>query len=461
MNLDRMNSAPVEMSSSLAAGAPARGLTRWQLFMMSFGAIVGVGWITILGQWLSLAGPGGSVIALGVGAVAILLVASNYAMLARQDLFARGGEIGAVAAAIGPSAAFLVTASLALATISIVAFEAVSAGWIVVTIMPVLEGPTLYQAFGQPAQLGTVAIAVVGTVLVAVLNLKPISSTARAQNVIVLIKLTVTALFCVAGVMGGQAQNLLPLIPTSAEGRADFGGILSLVATMPLWYAGFHVVAILSNDRADQVRPSDVGWVMRASIVAACLFYVCVVLAASYVVPWQSLITAPLPAATAFRNGLSSTTFANLVLVSGLLGICSAWIACFAAAVRVLNQLCQQLYGSGSNPRVLTIAITVVALPLTLAGRAALVPIVNVAALCFGLVYLLVSIVTWRHAVTAYERCVVALGALVAGSMAMYVIVAAVADAGWTAPELVIAALAFVTGAVCWSLKSKSPFYAP
>lgn len=453
-------STPLVMSTPLPTERTARGLTRLQLFMMSFGAIVGVGWITILGQWLSLAGPGGSVVALVVGAAAVLLVAANYASLARNDLFARGGEIGAVAGSLGQSAAFIVTVAMCLATISIVAFEAVSAGWIAVTIFPWLEGAPLYRIFGRDVHAGTLAIALAGTMIVAALNLRPIANTARAQNVIVFVKLSVTTVFCLGGLMAGNVDNLLPLLPTSTNGEPIYTGILSLVATMPLWFAGFHVVAILSNERADSVRLTDVGWVMRVAIVAAGVFYVCVVLAASYVVPWQTLIAAPLPAATAFRNGLSSVTFANLVLVSGLLGICSAWIACFAASVRVLNQLHKQLSGRAAQPRSATILITVLAAVLALAGRAALVPIVNVAALCFGLVYFLVSLAAWRHAATMRQRWIAALGAAVAGSMAAYTLISAVAEAGWMAPEFGIVVLAVVAGTVLWMMRSKNTAYA-
>jgi amino acid transporter len=465
-----MSSPPaLSTASSEADSASRRGLTRLQLFMMSFGAIVGVGWITILGQWLSLAGPGGSVIALVAGAAAVLLVAANYALLARKDLLSTGGEIGAVGGSLGLAAAFIVTASLSLASVSIVAFEAVSAGWIVVTIFPALEGPVLYRLFGQDVHAGTVMIALVGTAIVAALNLRPISNTARAQNAIVSVKLGVTALFCVAGLVSGEAKNLLPLLPEPAHGTSALLGVLALVATMPLWYAGFHVIAVLSGERAQSVKLSDVGWVMRTSILAACIFYVCIVLAASYVVPWRTLVSAPLPAAAAFREGLSSVTFANLVLISGLLGICSAWIACFAASVRVLGQLRKQLNGNGhrvreegagARARSATIAIAVIAGVLTLAGRPALVPIVNVAAMCFGLVYLLVSIATWRHATSLAERCTVAMGACVAGFMSAYVIVSAVMEGGWMAPEVMVVVLGIFLATVSWLMKPKSMAHA-
>jgi hypothetical protein len=190
------------------------------------------------------------------------------------------------------------------------------------------------------------------------------------------------------------------------------------------------------------------------------VFYACIVLAASYVVPWQTLITASLPAAAAFRDGLSSPTFANLVLMSGLLGICSAWIACFAASARVLKQLLLQLTGREWDTRWVIVAITVIGGTLALAGRPALVPIVNVAAACFGLVYLLVSLATWRHAVTFGERFIVVLGAVVAAAMAAYVIFSSVAEAGWLAPEVIVTLLAVVSASVAWMFRSRERFRA-
>jgi amino acid transporter len=441
----------------------AGGLTTAHLFMMSFGAIVGVGWITILGQWLSLAGPGGSVIALVLGAASVLLIASNYGLLSRtQRLVA--GEIGAVTDSLGAIAGFAVTAALAMASISVVAFEAVSAGWIMVTLFPALEGSVLYSVLGRDVHAGTLVIALVGTTVVGIMNLRPLPKTARTQNAVVLLKLAVTAVFCIAGLTSGKAQNLLPLIGTSTPNGSVIGGILALTATMPLWYAGFHIIAIMSEERAASVRLSDVSRAMYASIVAACVFYICIVLAASAVVPWRSLISAPLPAAVAFREGLSSTTMANMVLLSGLLGICSAWIACFAAAVRILKalrgQLTLRVADEKTSARRATFAITAIAIVLSLSGRAALIPIVNVAAMCFGLVYLLVSVVAWKHAVGAMQRCKALLGACVAAFMAAYVMFSAVNDAGWKAPEVVITVLCVVVGAMAWKFRSRGMLHA-
>ncbi len=441
-----------------------QGLTRWQLFMMSFGAIVGVGWITVLGRWLELAGPGGSVIALVAGAAAVCVVAGNYGVLAARDQLSRGGEIQAVGGALGAGAGFAVTAALALACVSIVAFEAVSAGWILTTLFPFLEGPVIYRVFGRDVHAGTAAVALGGTAVMALANLRPTARTARSQNAVVLIKIGVTAVFVGAAALAGQAGNLQPLLPPAGAERSTVGGILALAATMPLWYAGFNVVAQLAGERDATVAPQTIGRMMRLSVVAACVFYVAVVLAAASVVPWATLVTAPLPAATAFRVGLSSPLLANLVLLSGLLGIVSAWIACFAAATRVLDRLAQQYAGMPLSHRVgvpparakpITLAIAVVAGLMSFAGRAALVPIVNVAALCFGLVYLAMCLAAWRHADTTRDRLRAVVGAVVAAFMAGSVVHSAMAESGWRAPEIVIALSWGTLVVILWLSRSK------
>jgi amino acid transporter len=450
---------------SSPAPPPARGLTSLQLFMMSFGAIVGVGWITILGQWLTKAGPGGSVIALAIGAAAILCVAANYGLLARRDLLSVGGEIGAIDGTLGQGASFIAIAALALACVSVVAFEAVSAGWIIVTLVPVLEGPSLYQVFGRDVHLGTVLIAVGGIFLVAALNLRSLSNAASAQNAIVFLKIGVTAVFCLAGLLRGEAANLQPLLQKAGDGGVAISGILAVAATMPLWYAGFNVTALLTGERDSSVGLEKVGRVMYTSILASGVFYICVVLAASSVMPWSGLVSAQLPAAAAFREGLGSATLANLVLVAGLLGIFSAWIACYAGAVRVLTALRRQLGHGGSGlargtgpvipARSTILTVAVVAIVLSLAGRAALVPIVNVAALCYGVVYLLVSIVAWRHAADGRERLVAALGAVVSAFMSSYVIYSTVQEGGWNAPEATVTVLWVAIAGSFWLFRKK------
>ncbi len=96
---------------------------------------------------------------------------------------------------------------------------------------------------------------------------------------------------------------------------------------MPLWYAGFHVVAILSNERADSVKASDVAGrcAARSSPPVCSMRASCLPRPTSCLGKHSSLRR--YRRQLHFAMGLSSVTFANLVLMSGLLGIWSAWIA--------------------------------------------------------------------------------------------------------------------------------------
>src|SRR5580704_8754785 len=69
-----------------------RELRAVEYFALSFGAIVGVGWVVILGDWLNQAGPVGSILAFLVGGLVVLLVGLCYAeMIGRLPV--SGGEI--------------------------------------------------------------------------------------------------------------------------------------------------------------------------------------------------------------------------------------------------------------------------------------------------------------------------------------------------------------------------------
>ena len=44
-----------------------KGIGKAGLFSLAFGAMIGVGWVTAMGTWLSNAGPLGSIIAFAIG----------------------------------------------------------------------------------------------------------------------------------------------------------------------------------------------------------------------------------------------------------------------------------------------------------------------------------------------------------------------------------------------------------
>ena len=80
-------------------GAPAEKLSLKkelklrQLFSLAFGTIIGVGWVTVLGDWLTQAGSLGAVIAFLAGGVVMIFIGLTYSEMAAMypGLRRRGG----------------------------------------------------------------------------------------------------------------------------------------------------------------------------------------------------------------------------------------------------------------------------------------------------------------------------------------------------------------------------------
>src|SRR6185503_15793355 len=144
-------------------------LTGLQLFMIAFGAAIGVGWIIGVGIWLGQAGPLGTVAGFVAGAAVIGLVCLCYGELAAAFPVA-GGEIVYCYEIFGPKTGFLIGWFLALGYLTVATFEAISIGWVMGALIPGIEGPSLGTINGSPLRLGSVLLSVFGTVLLVWIN---------------------------------------------------------------------------------------------------------------------------------------------------------------------------------------------------------------------------------------------------------------------------------------------------
>jgi APA family basic amino acid/polyamine antiporter len=90
-------------------------------FSISFGSIVGSGWVLVLGEWLRAAGPGGSIVGFVLGGLIMILVASCYGELMSR-LPRAGGEFVYALHFLGPQFAFAVAWLLTLFFAALTAF---------------------------------------------------------------------------------------------------------------------------------------------------------------------------------------------------------------------------------------------------------------------------------------------------------------------------------------------------
>jgi basic amino acid/polyamine antiporter, APA family len=384
-----------------------------QFFTMSFGCIIGVGWIVALPAWLAQAGPGGAALAFVVGGLAMMLVGLCYAELATA-FPVTGGEVAYAYALYGPGTSFVTGWFLALSSIATTAFEAISLGWILSAMVPGLDGPAVYTLAGEPVRVGSLVIGILGTAILTWLNYRGAGAAARVQDVLTWALLATSAWFIIAAMTAGSADHLQPLF-ASVSDRPVWRGVLTVMATAPFWYAGFDVIPQMMGERAPGSSLRAAGTMILLSIAVAAAFYVLVIISSSMTMPWRELLGLPMPTAEGFRRAFHSELLAQVVLAAAVLGLVTTWNSVFMFASRVLftlgrARLVTPLMGEAhpryGSPSASVLFVGIASAAAVLLGRGALLPIVNVAGICLAGAALLicVGVIRFRRAAPEIDR---------------------------------------------------------
>ena len=245
-----------------------------QFFTLGFGTIIGVGWVVVLGQWLSMAGPLGAIVGFAGGGLIMMLVALCYAEMSSQ-LPVAGGEVAYAYELYGVNASFAIGWVMTLVYISTTTFEALSVGWVAGAMLEGFEGPILYTVRGDPVYLGSLALGLGGMALLTFLNYRGAKAATRFQDVLTYGVLGCSLIFITAGLVWGKASNLEPLFQqTSSAGM----GIAGVLATSPFWYGGFNVIPQAIEEMAPGTSVKMVGRMILLSLFSAGLFYCLIIL---------------------------------------------------------------------------------------------------------------------------------------------------------------------------------------
>ncbi len=391
---------------------PSSGLAKrigfGQLFAIGFGTMIGVGWMLVAGSWVLTAGPGGAIIAFGLGAVAVLLVSLIYAEMGSAFPFS-GGEIVYVLEGLGSGAAFLVGWLLALTYVAVCAFEVVASAWIVAVLAPATAGPVVYHVLGSDVTVGALVIGFGGLAALTAVNVSGGRESARFQNVATWLKVAATAVFVVAALSHGSEANRTPWLATDAHGGV-LGPILVILATVPVWYGGFNSLPQALGEVADLRRIGRLSLIMAMTIVFGFVFFSLVILATASTVPRATLANSEFPVADALFAAFSSPWPGRVVLFAGLLGILTSWNASIFSGARILfsmgrARIIPAVFARVSprfgSPAFAAVFIAGCAAPVALLGRNSLLPLLSIVGLSYATGYLLVALSLFRLRTTA------------------------------------------------------------
>ncbi len=260
-----------------------------------------------------------------------------------------------------------------------------------------------------PAKLsaarGTLVTLVDGSQVTAILNLPAviivfvvtallvvgIKESARFNNVIVVIKLTVIAIFIVGAFHAIKTVNWHPFIPQNTGGFGQFGwsGVMMGAGVVFFAYIGFDAVSTAAQEAKNPQRDMPIGII--ASLIICTVLYIIVSAIATGVVPYKELDVPDPIALVADRAGMGImiggvSAMSALIKLGAIAGLSSVILVMLLGQSRVFYSMARDgllpPFVSKVHPRFKTPWITSIITGLGVAFFAALLPVREAGSLC-------------------------------------------------------------------------------
>ncbi len=375
-----------------------KGISKAGLFSLAFGAMIGVGWVTAMGSWLSNAGPLGAIIAFALGGLLMVAIGLCYAEIT-SALPLSGGEVAYAYKAYGTSKAFIVGWFLVFGYLSVSAFEAVSISKVFSYLIPSIDYWELYSVNGSPIYFSHIALSAFFVLVISAVNYTGVKNAARFQVGLTVLFISLTFIFVIAGMFMGDWENLSPLFSSNTSGSIT-AGVAMVLVTVPFWFVGFDTIPQAAEEAKDAISAKTIGLLIPASIVAAVCFYILLIISTSIAAPWNEIIGDKLPTAKAFGIATESPFMVKLILVTAIVGLLTSWNGFFLAGSRVLfamgrGKIIAPVLGKShikyQTPYNAVLFSGVVTFLASLMGPGAMVAFVNVGSLCIVIAFFGVS----------------------------------------------------------------------
>lgn len=370
----------------------ARVLGRKEVLALSFGAMIGWGWIVLTGSWIQSAGSLGSILAFLLGGLAIVLIGLTYAELAAA-MPQSGGEHVYSYRALGHFASFVCTWAIVLGYVSVVAFEAVALPTVLDNLIPGYQVGYLWTVAGWDVMASWVAVGMLGSIMMTAVNYFGVQTASLIQKVVTVLILAVGVMFITGALFEGEAGNMDPLL---VGGSA---GVLTVLMMVPFMFVGFDVIP----QAAEEVNlpPREIGKMLIFSVLMAVAFYALIILGVSLAIPAGAISADVLTVPQAMQSIYGAPWAAKLMILAGVAGIVTSWNAFYIGGSRAIYALAHagmlpaflaKLHPRYKTPTNAILLIGMLSTAAPLLGRKALVWFVDAGSLAIVIAYLFVAL---------------------------------------------------------------------
>lgn len=365
-----------------------RTLGVFDLTLMSIGAVIGTGVMVLTGVVAATeAGPGVSLsfIISGIACIFIVLCYAEFS----STLPSSGGSYTYVYAAMGEFLAYIVGLSIVLGYILSVA--TVGAGWSAYfsNILSALgiHLPTYLTTI--PADGGIVNLPGILVILFIMFILSNgTKESKKFNNVMVLIKIAVIALFVVVGIFYVNPSNLNNFLPYG------FTGVFSGASSVFFAYTGFDTTASAAEETKNPQRTIPLALIL--SLVISTIIYIIVALVLTAMTPYNQLNSGD---ALAYAlNYVGQTKIAAILSVGAVIGTMAVIFGQTYGSSRVLlsvsrDGLLPSKFSKTSSKNIPLVSIwTIGIIAAILAGFVNLGSLANFSNMALLIAYLVVSI---------------------------------------------------------------------
>ena len=376
-------------------------LTLWNFFTIGFGAIIGTGWVLLVGDWMIIGGgPIQAMIAFILGAIFLLPIGAVFGELTAA-IPVSGGIVEYVDRTYGHNMSFITGWFLALGNGILCPWEAIAISTLISDLFGDLPGlewlrsVKLYSIMGADVYLFPTIFSLAIAVYVIFLNFKGASSAAKLQAFLTKALLGGMLLAMVVSFIKGGPMNILPSFEqvqgplTKTDANGSFAGIISVLVMTPFFYAGFDTIPQQAEEASEDLDWQKFGRVISAALLASGGFYMICIYSFGTIIPWTDFIKNTVPALSVLKQ--INMILYIVMLVVGTLGPMGPMNSFYGATSRILlamgrkKQLPESFAKLDSNgaPRTANMIMAGLTLIGPFLGNKMLVPLTNVSALAF------------------------------------------------------------------------------
>lgn len=265
-------------------------LNKLDVILLTFGAMLGWGWVILTGEWILSAGAFGAAAAFVLGGIFVSFVSLVYAELS-SAMPNSLGVIGFCRRAFGTRISFLCGWAVILTFLSVISFETVAFPNVFAYLFPDILSGYLYSAAGFEIHAPWLLIGVGSSLLICAVNYRGVRTAALLQTVLMAVILLAGILLAGGTVVNGKPENLFPLFSNGPH------GVLTVVVMTPFIYSGFDVIPHAAEEM--NIPPRKIGQLLVLSVGLAVIWYVSIILCVSCTLSRQQIASSALPTADA------------------------------------------------------------------------------------------------------------------------------------------------------------------